>query len=526
MEDSGLLELIQLIYPGSTTANHILDGGCFDKAIRAHLLIDAAIYQHIMKHAFTEEELGEMRTLMEKYLQSLSVAANQLTDLGGLVGPSLETLNLTGNALKTMNSLQMGCFGNLCVLQPKNMTRNLSCHSFTFKLKSDATCYADQHISLFGYQAGVDNRCCDEKLSPNCGGNVGTEGGRFAETLPCWRKLTKNLSHLRTGLRPKSQSSTTYCQKEEDTVMLEGIDEEDGVGEEEDETVTVCNLTRETIGEGLSLLCRTANGLGHAFVKLDLKDKRLNDIAAISSYVHVRLLDLSNNHLTALTPLASLMDLISLKVDNNALACLEGSPFIQLKYLQLLSVAANQLTDLGGLVGPSLETLNLTGNALKTMNSLQMGCFGNLVTLELRGNLLETTDGINLPNLKRLYLAQNEINRLEGLEKLENLTTLHLRENQLESLDGLSPKMKCLQYLNVRGNSISDENTLHGLGLMSKTLRTLVLSDNPLVETTDYRTSVLILVPQLEQIDKEPVSPEERADALQTIKDLREEQSK
>ena len=66
MQDSGLLEVIQLIYPGSTTANHILDGGCFDKAIRAHLLIDAAIYQHIMKFAFTEEERGYMKTFMEK----------------------------------------------------------------------------------------------------------------------------------------------------------------------------------------------------------------------------------------------------------------------------------------------------------------------------------------------------------------------------------------------------------------------------------------------------------------------------
>ncbi|KAK1884412.1 Leucine--tRNA ligase [Dissostichus eleginoides] len=47
MEDSGLLELIQLIYPGSTTANHILDGGCFDKA---HLLIDAAIYHETCLH--------------------------------------------------------------------------------------------------------------------------------------------------------------------------------------------------------------------------------------------------------------------------------------------------------------------------------------------------------------------------------------------------------------------------------------------------------------------------------------------
>ena len=62
IDDSGLLELIQL----STTANHILNGGFFDKAIRAHLLIDAAICQHVLKHAFTDEELGEMRTFMEK----------------------------------------------------------------------------------------------------------------------------------------------------------------------------------------------------------------------------------------------------------------------------------------------------------------------------------------------------------------------------------------------------------------------------------------------------------------------------
>uniref|UniRef100_UPI00358F51C3 uncharacterized protein n=1 Tax=Myxine glutinosa TaxID=7769 RepID=UPI00358F51C3 len=65
MADSGLLELLQLIYPGSTTADHILNGGCFDKAIRAHLLIYASICQHVMKHAFTEEELSEMRTFMK-----------------------------------------------------------------------------------------------------------------------------------------------------------------------------------------------------------------------------------------------------------------------------------------------------------------------------------------------------------------------------------------------------------------------------------------------------------------------------
>ena len=58
LEDSGLLELIQLIYLGSTTASHILDGGPFDKAIRAHILIDAAIYQHI----FTDGTIGARHT--------------------------------------------------------------------------------------------------------------------------------------------------------------------------------------------------------------------------------------------------------------------------------------------------------------------------------------------------------------------------------------------------------------------------------------------------------------------------------
>ena len=38
----------------------------YDNAICTHLLIDAAIYQHIMKIFFTQEELGDMRTYMEK----------------------------------------------------------------------------------------------------------------------------------------------------------------------------------------------------------------------------------------------------------------------------------------------------------------------------------------------------------------------------------------------------------------------------------------------------------------------------
>ncbi|XP_054868632.1 leucine-rich repeat-containing protein 23 isoform X2 [Amphiprion ocellaris] len=292
---------------------------------------------------------------------------------------------------------------------------------------------------------------------------------------------------------------------DEDGVLTDAEGEEETQAKEAsgDEKVQVSHLTEETIRQGLSLLCRTGCGLEHTFIKLVLKDKGLNDIAAVSSYNHIRFLDVSNNHLTDLSPLASLTHLLWLKVDNNAVASFNGQPFAQLPFLQLLSMAGNQLTDIDGLAAPSLERLNLT---------------------ELRGNQLDTTDGIDLPNLERLYLAQNVIKRLEGLEKLERLTVLHLRDNQLDSVKGLSAGMKCLQYLNVRGNAIADENALQSLSLVSTTLQALVLSENPLVESSDYRVSVLTFLPELEQLDKDPVTPEERAQAWERIKELKEEE--
>lgn len=69
-----------------------------------------------------------------------------------------------------------------------------------------------------------------------------------------------------------------------------------------------------------------------------------------------------------------------------------------------------------------------------------------------------------------------------------------------------------------RGNTIYEENSLQGLKILAKTLHVLIISENPLGQMTDYRLSVLVLLPRLERIDKDPVSPEERADALERIK--------
>lgn len=76
----------------------------------------------------------------------------------------------------------------------------------------------------------------------------------------------------------------------------------------------------------------------------------------------------------------------------------------------------------------------------------------------------------------------------------------------------------CLLSLSLRGNAIIDENALQYVGLLSQSLRALVLSGNPVAENSEYRLNVLILLPELERLDKNPVFPEERAEAWERIR--------
>ena len=92
----------------------------------------------------------------------------------------------------------------------------------------------------------------------------------------------------------------------------------------------------------------------------------------------------------------------------------------------------------------------LLGNEIKEVTNLRPEKLNRLYQIELRGNKLQTTRGLNLPTLKKIYLGENELVKIEDLRGLQNLTTLHLRTNKLENLDGFSDSMKNLQYLNLR----------------------------------------------------------------------------
>ncbi|NWV00091.1 LRC23 protein, partial [Upupa epops] len=246
----------------------------------------------------------------------------------------------------------------------------------------------------------------------------------------------------------------------------------------------------------------------------------LTDISLLERFIHLRYVDLSDNKLQDLSPLSNLTHLLWLKVDRNLLtsACMQELP-----YLQVISFAQNHIRHLEGITHPRLATLNLKGNKIQTAVGLSQGHLCSLQTLELRGNTLGSTAGLNLPKLKNLYLAQNNIRSLESLDRLEQLATLHLRDNQLEHLDGFSSSMKCLQYLNLRNNGISSLQEVAKLRVLPM-LQALVLLGNPCSDEPDYQLQVLLLLPHLQRLDKDLFEQEERAEANRITQQRKEDE--
>lgn len=157
------------------------------------------------------------------------------------------------------------------------------------------------------------------------------------------------------------------------------------------------------------------------------------------------------------------------------------------------------------------------------MNDFTSTKYPILETLEIRGNKLTTTKGIKLPKLKSLYLAANNLNKLEDLDDLTLLATLHLRDNKIKGLDDLSENLSSLEYINLRGNEISESKKLRKLHSLQK-LKALVLVDNPISSNDDYRLEVLIAVRRLERLDKDKFADEERSEAEEIYEQRRQKE--
>ena len=161
-------------------------------------------------------------------------------------------------------------------------------------------------------------------------------------------------------------------------------------------------------------------------------------IASLEGLQHCRrlmLVDLADNEITDLTPIADLKLLQSITLADNQLT--DITPLAKLTKAQLVDLSGNRVTDL---------------SPLKDMS--------NLRTLYIAGNGLTSLDPIaGLTKIWSLDASDNQLTDLSPVKDLSSLTTLNLSGNRLTSLEPIA-NLQRLNLLLAERNQISDLSTL------------------------------------------------------------------
>ena len=164
----------------------------------------------------------------------------------------------------------------------------------------------------------------------------------------------------------------------------------------------------------------------------------------------------------------------------------------------------------------------------------------NVCALFLENNLITHISGLDsLKKLRDLYLHSNRIEKIQNLDCLANLVTLNLSNNSITVIEGLGSLTK-LETLNLSDNRLTHPNQLVGLTeckslrsidltknnivytdklldifIQMTNLACLYLKQNPLVnDFPDYRKRLTCVVKTLQQLDDRSVTADDRRLAL------------
>jgi len=172
-------------------------------------------------------------------------------------------------------------------------------------------------------------------------------------------------------------------------------------------------------------------------------------------------LDARDLEITSLEGIQALMNLQTLRLDNNRLT--DISLLAELKALRSLSLKGNQIEDVLPLAKLTrLQVLDLRDNQIS--NASPLAELTELTELNLRGN--EVTDIAFLKDfrkLRELNLRDNQIHDITALANLTQLEDLNLRNNAITDVSPLANLPNLTQRLYLEGNPASNYRPLRYL---------------------------------------------------------------
>eukprot|EP00211_Chloroparvula_japonica_P017264 CAMPEP_0119128938 /NCGR_PEP_ID=MMETSP1310-20130426/6890_1 /TAXON_ID=464262 /ORGANISM="Genus nov. species nov., Strain RCC2339" /LENGTH=263 /DNA_ID=CAMNT_0007119329 /DNA_START=63 /DNA_END=854 /DNA_ORIENTATION=+ len=242
-------------------------------------------------------------------------------------------------------------------------------------------------------------------------------------------------------------------------------------------------------------------------LELDLYENELEELPpAVLNFPRLTYLDLSFNHLRELPE-----------------DCLSGVP--RLRELYFVQNKLSAIANVFGPVGNTLRTLELGANRIREIENLEplrrlenlwlgknkISTIQNLAPLTSlrvlslqRNRLVEISTGLlPLTNLEELYLSENKITKIDNIHTLTKLRTLDLSMNEIPKIENLE-NLQELEELWLNSNKIEAMRDVELITKLPK-LQTVYLEYNPLATDLQYRNKLVMLQPNLSQIDATPV---------------------
>ncbi|KAI6657936.1 hypothetical protein LOD99_15654 [Oopsacas minuta] len=244
-----------------------------------------------------------------------------------------------------------------------------------------------------------------------------------------------------------------------------------------------------------------------------------------SNFSNIRELSLVNQSIKSfdLDPIESLDNLRSLNLENNQLTSLEG--LLELNRLRILCVNSNKITSLHSThddvqypVLTNLHVLQLASNTIANLGPLQLHRFPSLKALFLQNNDISSLEGLEeLPSLIELVLDRNKIKYIaeKDIASLKNILELHLEENRLRYLPDLSALVS-LHRLFLGNNRILDLKELVKLTDLTLLIE-ISFINNPISRKANYTIAIIQAVPNIRVIDRCDIPSDERTRALDEL---------
>ncbi len=235
---------------------------------------------------------------------------------------------------------------------------------------------------------------------------------------------------------------------------------------------------------------------------LYLSGNDISDLTPLAGLTEMRLLDLYFNDISDLSPLAGLTRMETLYLPNNDISDL--SPLAGLTNIGFLHLSNNEVSDLSPLAGLDIGSLNLSNNDISDISALAGMNWMQLLVLS-NNDIFDISPLAGITYLRELLLSNNDISDispLAGITRTEDIRVLHLSNNGISDISALE-RMTYIREVHLDNNDISDISSLAGM----TNIRELALSHNDIsdISALEWMTNAWDL--HLDNNDISDISP-------------------